>query len=74
MYGPCDQQPVKSAQGKTTLEAPNYIELYVDTTGGGSLDCYAVTASSDKLSVVVETRSTQPGNMILVAGNFGVFF
>ena len=66
MYGRCDQQPVRTTQGKTTLDTPNYIELPVNTTGG--IDCYVVTASSDTLSVVVEARSTQAGNVILLVG------
>ena len=67
MYGPCDQQSVKTTQGKTTLEAPNYIELHVDFTGG-SLDCYVVTASSGTSSVVVEARRMQTGKNDSVSG------
>ena len=62
MYGQCDQELVGSQQGKSTMEAPNYIELRVDPAGSG-LDCYVVTASSEVFSVMVEARSRkEPGS------------
>lgn len=61
MYGQCDQQLVKTAPGRSTIEAPNYIELRVDPAWS-TLDCYIVTASSDTFIVMVEARSgEEPG-------------
>lgn len=63
-YGNCDGSEMSTvlsyfSQGNSTAEAPNKIELDVNPK---NLVCYAVTASSDSLSILVEGRITSAGN------------
>ena len=53
MYGECGQELVQTTQGSSTMETPNNIVLSVDANK--NLECYSVTASSDLVTVIVES-------------------
>ena len=57
MYGECGQELVQTAQRSSTVETPNNIVLSVDAN---VLECYVVTASSDLLTVIVDSGITTP--------------
>lgn len=53
-YGQCNPQFLNStAEANSTLEAPNYIVLYVTQ---GIIDCYVVKASSGGITILVDGR------------------
>ena len=53
MYGKCGQELVQTTQGSSTMETPNDVILSVNAN---ILECYSVTASSDLVTVIVESN------------------
>ena len=62
MYGRCGQELEQTAQGNSTVEAPNTISLPVDSD---RIDCYVVTASSGSLTVIVDSQANNEEKGIL---------
>ena len=62
LYGECGQELVQTTQGSSTMETPNNIVLSVDAN---VLECYSVTASSDVLTVIVDSGSATPERGII---------
>ena len=63
-YGQCGQQPVQTVQGNSTLEAPNSVVLSV-AVDHGILYCYTAAATNGIVTIMVEGRIMEPGNVIL---------
>ena len=62
MYGRCGQELDQTRQGNSTIEAPNTISLPVDSN---RIDCYAVTANSGSLTIIVDSQANNEGKGIL---------
>ena len=61
-YGQCGGQLIQNVHENSTLEAPNSVILKVDHS---TFDCYAITATNGVVTIIVEGRIMEPGNVIL---------
>ena len=57
-YSRCGQQLSEMAQGSSTPEEPNSIQVELDLPGQAIMYCYIVTASNDTFTVFIEGNLT----------------